>query len=360
VDFFDDDADAEALPPSPRPRRRSNRRRLRVQRLIIALAILFVLIFLLAWGVRSCQHERKVQSYRDYLGSVGTAIADSDEIGKQLAKIVADPGKYGSGDELKAALADLVTRHDEIATRVARLDHPDALAAEADVVATGMKVRTRGLDLVRKAIAAALNQKKGVKPSAVTALAGYLSGPDAYYQALFYGPARRAMKNDGVQGVKVPLSTYYLKADILSEANVTAMLERLGGSAKLGGTHGVALDGVTAQPSGTALVRGKSVPIPASADLSFEVTVENQGDSAEADVPVEVVLILPGGDKLKETATIAAVAAGKKATVAVEGFLMPETAISRVSTLRVKVGPVPKERTVTNNSATYQFLLQLQ
>jgi len=57
---------------------------------------------------------------------------------------------------------------------------------------------------------------------------------------------------------------------------------------------------------------------------------------------------------------IDAIAAGKKASVAVEGFLMPETAISRVSTLRVKVGPVPKEQTVTNNSATYQFLLQLQ
>lgn len=360
MDFFDDDADAEALPPAPRPRRQSSRRRNRVLRLVVAGVVFFLVILALAWWVRSCQHDRKVESYREYMDAVNTAIDDSDKVGKDLAKIVADPGKYASGKELEAALAKLVATQDEIAVRVARQEHPDSLDEEADVLVTGMKVRKRGLDLFRRAIGAALNDKKGVKPSAVTALSGYLSGPDAYYQALFYTPARQVMKDEDVQGVKVPTATYYLKADILSEASVTAMLEQLGASAKLGGTHGVALDGVTAQPSGTALVRGKSVPIPASADLSFEVTVENQGDSAEADVVVEITLVLPGGDKLKETATIPAIAAGKKGSVAVEGFVMPNSAISRVSTLRVKVGPVPKEQTVTNNSATYQFLLQLQ
>ncbi len=360
MDFFDDDADAQELPRAPRPRRPSNRRRNRILRLAIAGVAFFLVVLALAWWVRSCQHDRKVQSYRDFMSAVGTAIDDSAKIGKDLGKIVADPGKQAGGAELVAALAKLVSAQDEIATRAARLDHPDTLAAEAEVLATGMRVRARGLDLFRKAIVAALNEKKGVKPASITALSGYLSGPDAYYQALFYGPARRVMKDEGVQGVKVPTSTYFLKADILSAANVAAMLEALGGSAKLGGTHGVALDGVTAQPSGTALVRDKSVPIPASADLSFEVTVENQGTSAEADVPVEIVLVLPGGDKLKQTATIPAISAGKKASIAVEGFVIPNTAITRTSTLHVKVGPVPKEQTVTNNSATYQFLLKLQ
>jgi hypothetical protein len=360
VDFFDDDADAEALPPAPRPRRSSNRRRNRILRLVFIGAILFLVILLLAFWVRSCQQNRKEEAYRDYMSAVATAIDDSEKVGKDLSKIVADPGKYGSGDELKTALDELVARQDEIATRVGRLERPDTLADEADVLTTGMRVRTRGLELFRKAIGAALNAKKSVKPGSITALSGYLSGPDAYYQYLFYGPARRVMRDEDVVGVKVPIADYYLKNDILSAASVTSMLSQLGASAKLGGTHGVALDGVTAKPSGTALVRGKSVPIPASPDLSFEVTVENQGSSAEADVVVEVVLVLPGGDKLKQTATIAAIAAGKKTSIEVEGFVIPNTAISRVSTLRVKAGPVPEEQTTSNNSATYQFLLQLQ
>lgn len=360
MDFFDDDADAEALPPSPRPRRQSNRRRNRIVRLVILGAILFVIVIVIAYLIRGCQQRAKHDAYEDYMSAVSTAIDNSAKVGKDLGKIVGDPGKYPNADALNTALAELVTRQDEIATRVSRQEHPDSLSDEADVLTTGMRVRTRGFDLVRKAVAAALDEKKSVKPGAITALSGYFSGPDAYYQTLFYRPARLVMKDEGVEGVAVPTSTYYLKADILSEARVAAMLSQLGASAKLGGTHGVALDGVTAKPSGTALVRGKSVPIPASPDLSFDVTVENQGSSAEADVAVEVVLVLPGGEKLKQTGTIAAIAAGKKTSIEVEGFVIPNTAISRVSTLRVKVGPVPEEQTVSNNSATYQFLLQLQ
>jgi hypothetical protein len=359
VDFFDDDANAEPLPPAPRPRRQSSRRT-RVQRLIIILAALFVIIFLLAWWVRSCQHDKKVQAYRDYMADVSTAIDDSKDLGKKLNEIVGDPTKFENRKALLAELDGLVAQQDEIAKRAVRLDHPDSLDAQADVFATGMRVRADGFELFRKAVAGALDKKKSVKPGAIVALAGYLSGPDAYHQTLFYTPARRVMKDEGIADVTVPTATYYLTSDILTEQSVTAMLQALGASAKLGGTHGVALDGVTAMPSSTALVRGKSVPLPASPDLSFVITVENQGSVAESDVPVEVVLVLPGGEKLKQTATLAAISPDKKQTVEVQGFAIPNTAITKTSTLRVKVGPVPEERVLTNNSATYQFLLNLQ
>lgn len=360
MDFFEDDATTEAPPPSPRPRRQSSRRRTRIQRIAILLVTLFVVIFLLAWWLRSCQHERKVESYRNYMAAVSTAIDDSKAVGQELHEIVGDPTKVESGKALLAELDKLVTRQDEIATRVARQEHPSPLDAEAEVVATGMQVRARGLALVRKAVAAALDKKKSVKPASIAALSGYLSGPDAYYQALFYAQARRVMKDQGVSDVEVPTATYFLNRDILSLDRVEAMLQRLGSSAKLAGIHGVALDGVKAQPSGTALVRGKSVAVPASPDLSFVVTVENQGSVAESEVPVEVVLVLPGGERLKETATIAAISPNQRQSVEVQGFAVPNTALSRVSTLRVKVGPVPEERVLTNNSATYQFLLQLK
>lgn len=360
MDFFEDDATPEAPPSSPRPRRQTSRRRTRIQRIVILLAVLFVVVFLLAWWLRSCQHDRKIESYRDYMSAVATAVDDSKTLGKQLSAVVDDPTQYDTGKALLAQLDKLTGQQEEIATRAARQDHPDALDAQASEFATAMRVRARGFVLFRTAIAAVLDKKKGVKPAAIAALDGYLSGPDAYYQTLFYTPARQVMKDEGVTDVKVPTSSYYLTANILTQEKVASMLQQLGASAKLGGVHGVALDGVTAKPSGTALVRGKSVPITASPDLSFAVTVENQGNEAESDVPVEVTLVLPGGDKLKQTATISAISAGKKQTIDVTGFVIPNTAISRVSTLRVKVGPVPQERVLTNNSATYQFLLRLQ
>ena len=105
------------------------------------------------------------------------------------------------------------------------------------------------------------------------------------------------MKDDGVEGVNVPASTWYLTADLLDKDSVQSMLDRLQTSSKTAGIHGVALAGVTVLPSETDLVRDKSVTVPASPDLSFRVTVENQGNVEERDVPVEVTLQLPGGDK---------------------------------------------------------------
>ena len=136
---------------------------------------------------------------------------------KQLNEIVGDPTKFENRKALLAELDALVAQQDEIAKRAARQEHPDSLDAEAEVFVTGMKVRARGFALFREAIAGALDEKKSVKPGAIAALAGYLSGPDAYYQTLFYGPARRIMKEDDVAGVKVPTATRYLTADILTE-----------------------------------------------------------------------------------------------------------------------------------------------
>jgi hypothetical protein len=358
VDFFEDEA-TTTLPPPPPTRHRPDRRRTRIQRLVIGLAVLFVIIFLLAWWLRSCQHNRKVDAYRSYLGAVTTAVKDSDALGKKLKTIIADPTKY-SHDQLKAQLADLVTRQDEIATRVSRLDHPGSLSDEAGVLNAGMQVRTRGFALFRKAVTAALGKKKPVKASSIAALDGYFSGPDAYYMSRFYTQTRTQMKDDGVSDVPVPTSTWYLSADLLNQTSIQTMLDRLQTSSKTAGIHGVALVGVTVLPSQTELARGKSVPVPADPDLSFSVTVENQGNVEERKVPVEVTLQPPGSQKITRTATIAVIASGQKQSVDVTGFAIPPTALSKTSTLKVKVGPVPEERVLENNSATYRFLLQLK
>ena len=87
VDFFDDEtgrapADAGGPPSAPPPRRRPDRRRTRIQRLAILALILFIVVFGLAWWARSCQHNRKVDTYRSYFEGVAVAISDSQVPGQ--------------------------------------------------------------------------------------------------------------------------------------------------------------------------------------------------------------------------------------------------------------------------------------
>jgi len=365
VDFFDDDASGQApaadTPPPVRPPRRSNRRRNRILRIVILAAIVFLIVFGLAWWARACQQNRKVGSYRTYMDGVSTAIADSNALGKQLNQLVADPTKF-SRKELIGKLDELSSKQEEIAVRSDRLKPPDTLKVEQDVFAMGMKVRSEGFRLLRTAVVASLGKKR-VTAAGLSALSAYFAGPDAYYMDLFYGPTRNAMSDDGVVGVTVPTSTYYLTAKTFERARLESMLSRVGSSSKLSGIHGVGLVSVVAtSDSGTVpLVAGKTADVPASAQLSFVVKVMNQGDVSENNVPVAATLVLPGGGRpLLQEASIATINAGQSQNVTIQGFAIPSEALSKICTLKVKAGPVPEERVLSNNTGEYKFILQLK
>ena len=164
MDFFDDEssrapADAGG-PPSAPSRRRPDRRRTRIQRLAILAAVLFVVVFGIAWWARSCQHNRKVDSYRTYFDGVAAAIDDSEALGKQVSSIMNDPTKL-SRKELIAKLGQLAAQQEEIAVRAGRLEPPGTLDDEQTVFATGMKVRASGFGLLRTAMLGALAEQEG-------------------------------------------------------------------------------------------------------------------------------------------------------------------------------------------------------
>ncbi len=363
MDFFDDDATSQApgreQPASaPRSRRSPNPRRTRIQRILILAAILFVVVFATAWWARSCQQNRKVASYRTYFQGVTVAINDSAALGKQLDQLVANPTRF-SRKELAAKLAELSAKQNEIAVRADRLEAPDTLTSEQAVFSEGMKVRADGFKLFETTLLAAVGKKK-VDPAKLSALAGYFSGPDAYYTSRVYVPARNTLSKQGVSDVLVPTSTYYLTATTFDTAGLVEMLTSVGSSIKLAGVRGVGLVSVIAQPGDIMLTRAGTADIPATADLAFAVKVENQGDVTEKNVAVKADLELPGGSVLTQSSTIATIAAGQSQSVTIQGFAIPPEALSKVSTLTIAAGPVPGERVKTNNTGQFKLLLQLQ
>jgi hypothetical protein len=315
-------------------------------------------VFALAWGARSCQENRRTDSYRTYLEGVSAAINDSAALLKQLDKVVANPTKF-SRKELTAQLDDFSARQNEIAVRAEGLQPPESLQREHAVFVEGMKVRAEGYTLLRTALLASLNNET-VTPAKVSSLAGYFSGPDAYFMSRFYVQTRTVMGEQGVVDVPVPTATAYLASKTFDVARVESMLASVGRSAKLVGIHGVALLGVAAEPADIELNVNSSSSIPATADLTFQVRVQNQGDVTEENVSVKGELTLPGGVVLTQTTSIESIAAGQTGTAVLQGFAIPAEALSKVSTLKVTAGPVPGERVKTNNSGSYKILLQLK
>ena len=359
MDFYEDDSTSQQ-PPRPPRRPRKSRQRTRIQRLAILAAIVFVLVFLLAWGIMSCQRHAKENAYRSYFSKVSTAIGESESLGKTLDKFIIYPTRQ-SNSELKKALGNLYNGQQEIVTRVKSFNPPGKLGELNSIFVRGMIVRLQGFASFSKALQADINQKTTPSATTITSLSGYFTGPDAYYNALVFRQAKQIMQADGVTDVAVPEMTYFAeKADMFSKASITTMLAAMRVSGHVSGLHGVALVSVVAMPSNTKLVTGTTDnTITASANLSFKVTVQNSGSADEVNVPVTVTLALAGQSSQKFTSTIAAIAKGQTQSVNVTGFQVPSSAISHSTTITVMAGPVPGETVLSNNKGQYKIFFSL-
>ena len=77
-------------------------------------------------------------------------------------------------------------------------------------------------------------------------------------------------------------------------------------------------------------------------------------------MPVTALLKLPNGSVLTQASTISSITPNQYQTVSITGFAIPADALSKISTLTVKAGPVQGERVLSNNSGHYKILLQLK
>jgi hypothetical protein len=357
VSFFDDDAETtQVKAPTPRPRRKRSRSRLRIQRLIIALVALFILVFVLALVIRSCQQNAKESTYRTYFTQVQQVITDSEnKVGKPIAALLADPTRYGK-TELTTTLDKLVSTQNEITTRTGHIDPPGKLKSLHQILVQGQQVRLSGVEQVRAGLLAALTGKHlHATARKLAALSGYFTGPDVYYNELYRTQAQKIVTGDGVNNVAVPSTGYFENSSAFSPSALSAALSSVSSSTKLNGVRGVALAGVAIKSNGkTVTLTSGSNNIKATVGMLVVVTVQNQGTVTLTNVPVKVTWTGPGnGSSTPLTATIPSIAAGAKQTVDVPGTNILSTAITKTLSLTVLAGPVPGEKHLSNNHATF-------
>jgi hypothetical protein len=361
VNFFEDDEGGRApAPPVASARKPRSKRTLRIQRVAILVVALFVVVLLLTLWIRSCQHNQKVSGYKDYLTGVQSLINDSNKVGRDLSSIVANPRQF-TRSGLESKLAGMVRAQNDVATRAQSLKAPDKLAGQNQSFVLGMQVRAGGMQHLRDGIMAAIGGKSKVTAGNLAALYGYFSGPDAYYTEEFYTQAQKVLQADGVTGVTVPASTFFLKSTMFGPLKLQKMLKNIPGSA-VGGVHGVALVSVTVKSGSSTqpLQPGRNTRVKASADMIFVVSVQNGGSVTESGVPVTLTLKPPGGAQAQKLSKVLdSIGAGKTVPVQFSGFNIPSGALSRVSGLTAKAGPVPLEKVIGNNTLELKIVLTL-
>ena len=121
------------------------------------------------------------------------------------------------------------------------------------------------------------------------------------------------------------------------------MLDTLKSTGNLQAVHGVAVVKVVAMPDEKEIKGGDTYNLQSSDELAFQVTVENQGNMAEKNVPVVVSLLSAESTEPQEvTVEIPELKPKEDLTVTVEG--LNPTAYGEKALLSVEVGPVKDEK----------------
>jgi len=329
-------------------------------RLVGLIAIAIVVVLGLVFWVGSCQGKSKHDEYASYAKQVNAIAAADKKLGTDFGNQLVSPGLKAS--DLETKLAGFAQQERQELAQAQQIRAPGPLRATHQQLLDAIQLRYQGLAGLGNALAAAGSSKNSTDAvNALTEQGQLLTSSDVVWENLYRQPATDTLKQQGVTGVVIPKSQFLGNPDLVSARAFTILEQRLSGATTGGtpsGLHGDGLVGVHVSPQGSDLSTSTATTIKVSADLDFRVTVENSGDFPEGNVPVTLT-IDAGGKPIVRTEHITAISAKEQTTLDFTNFDLPPSAFGQRATITVKVGKVPGETNLSNNSSTYTAFFTL-
>ena len=365
-DFFDEPATEEAASRQREPRRSGPRRPVGppsgfvpLLRLIGLIAFAIALIVVLVTVVSDCRGDNEAEPYRDYMQPLRQLAQDSEQVGRELNVALTTPGI--EQDELQQQLQGLAQQQQQGVTQARELEPPARLRAQHQRAVEALELRVSGLRRLEDTF-------RQTPPNANPAEAGAdlaaqvqrLLASDIVWEDLFYAPTIATLRAEDIQGVNVPHSRFLQNSNFATQRGMQPIWRRIQGAATggtPGGLHGNGINSVTARPDGTTLQEGTDNTVTATADLAFEVVIENSGDSQEVQVVVRL-MIQQSPSPITKTQTIRVIDAKETRTLRF-GNLGQIVQFGEPTTVRVEVEPVPGEENTENNSRSFPVIFTL-
>jgi hypothetical protein len=367
-DFFEEPETREAARPERPPARGGPRPPIRTPegftpllRLVGLIAFAIVIVVLLVYAIEGCQSSSKHAKYDNYMKQVSQIASDSHTIGTRLGSLLTQPGLKAS--DVQSKLAGLARSEQQDADRARAINPPGRLREEHLRMIDALEYRYSGIVGLADSLARVLKTKSLAAAQAGAMLevpALRLIASDVVWDDGFKDPSKQVLKNQGVGDVRVPDSTFVQTPDFFTTTPLAGVVTRLRGvsvSPKAGGLHGTNIVSTKALPKGTELSTTTQLPVVASNNLGFEVTIEDSGDSSEVGIPVTLTIKQGGNPPIAVHKKLAFINAKERKSVFFRNIQV--TQFGSPSQVTVKVDPVPNEHNTSNNTATYPVLFSL-
>ena len=332
-------------------------------RRIVAAVIGVLLLLLLVIVVRGCLESAADNALKDYNEDVASVVQRSDrEVGQPFFDLIAQGGQ--SPVELESQINQLRVVADQQLDTAEGFDVPDELQAAQRNLLLTLDLRRSALARIASEVRTALADDAGGEgEDATNQIAAQMQAflaSDVIYDARVRPFIGEVLEEREIGGQEIGDTQFVPNLTWLDPETIADRLGAAGGGAGGGGAAGgdpapglhghglesVAVGDLTLTPDGTNR-------IPAGPDLTFDVTVANQGENEESDVPVTVT-ISGSGDELTARKRITTTEAGGTATVSIP--LAEAPPIGTAVTIEVAVARVPGEETADNNSQEYSAI----
>jgi hypothetical protein len=350
----DDSFPPVATEPDDPHRMPPERQRIFMLRRLGAVAVGILILILLVLGIRGCLNARKERAFENYARDLSTVSQESQQLSEEFFNRFEDPGNL-TALNFETEIRSDRSQADGLVSRVEALDPPGDLDGAQDEVVSAFELRADGLGAVADNVGGVLSDDSDARDTALAAMTQDMQ--DFLASDVLYRRARdeinAVLQDEGISE-DVPASTAFPTDDEgvpdVRWLDGTALSESLAGISGTGenvsGVHGlgitaVLIDGVQLSPDTTNTVTVQGTP-------QLEVQVNNQGDSEEGDIGVEVSS--SGGESIQGDGTIDKIASGE--TQSVEIPLDPAPSSGDQLTLDVNVDTVLGEQVADNNEFT--------
>jgi hypothetical protein len=306
-----------------------------------------VVLILIVLGVKGCLDARANRELSDYARNVTQIVEETKQTSKGFFGKLADPGSLSVTEFVAEVNADS-SAMDNYRTRVESLSTPGDMSHAQNALELVYELRASAMDEISEKMSTALGDAGSAKATAAIAKEMQtLLASDNLYAAVVRPEINHVLESNGISGSDVPKSVFLPEGTKwLDESAISSALGSVSGSSSgeaSPGIHGLGLAGVSI--NGTELSAEATTSVSAEETPEVEVTVENQGESTENGIGVEVTVT----NQSTVEGSISAIGPAETGTATIPLTPTPTGEV----TLEIKVETVPGEELSTNNEATY-------
>lgn len=308
-----------------------------------------ILLILLVLGVKGCLDARANRELSDYARDVAQIVEETQQTSKSFFGKLDDPGNLSVTDFTDQVNADR-SALDTYATRIDDLSTPGDMSRAQSNLELSYQLRARAMEEIAAKMPTALGDAGAEKAMAgIAKQMQKLLAADVIYEQVVRPEVDGVLAANGISDSDLPKSTFLADEKWLDESTVSDALGEISGAtgAATPGVHGTELAGVSVNES--ELIEGAPVSVSGEEGVEVEVSVVNQGESAESGITVAVTV---EGNTIE--GEISEIEVGETGTVSIPLTPAPSGEV----TLEVEVEPLPGEELTENNEATYTLLVE--